>query len=1755
MLISNKYKVESLLGKGSMGEVYMVRHVALGSLSALKVLPSRLIDSPDLLTRFYREARVMAKLIHPNIVRVIDIDHDDELKFHYFVMEFIHGPTLRDYLEEKKVLTLREILSIARQIGNALQFAHNNDPPVIHRDIKPSNIMLEHNTNRVVLMDFGIAKELDEANMTRCEMMLGTVRYCPREQMLYEPLDGSADIYALGMIMYEAYTGDHFFAGLNENQVISAVLSEEENEPTFNESTPTEFKTLITKAIAKKRANRYHEMSEFLRDLEICWTTHIERKESNSIYEINPDNIKDLDEHIQKLNLEKQRRSALTNKTNCEEAKEKAIQQGADQSAKDSFLEGCRQESSGNEYMGQKKYALAQEAYLTAVNLFSNAFQKASLIRLHEQAEQSKQDVQAIKTEADGYNARKNARTFYGRALNIQSQAEESLENLSYQDAYEKFSEAFRIYQDARELAYYKSLKDDAEVLSARVKEAYDEAVKADAKVLAPTLFRKAIEIEQKAKTAFSAEDFPQANQLYRNAIENYSLARRQVLDLQKQLEILKARKQALDLWHKARQSGAEQRFAAEFAEALKLKEQGQYWESQQNPEEAADHYNKAANAFEQLQNETESLVARDQVEVIKQQLDNAKAKFQTLRTCAKEAWAEADAMMEQADSACHDKQYPQAQKIYIRALEAYTQAQQKSIAEQCNEQVQLPESSLQESQRVANHCEVEKYCQSTYQNAIDAQAKGQKRLKNGKHQDAFEYFKKARGYFEQAVFERRQQLKLEINALQQQAKDIQAQDYASTLYHKGLVSLLEAEEFWEQSCHDRSYDSYCESYRLFKEACEITNLRIIKEEAEDFQEQAREAFDEAVALDAEQRFSGLLQQALQSQELADEAFRKENYVEAKNLYGTAVEQFARVREKGLELVKAAQNKADEIQRLVRHAGVSVEQDACQQALLSYQSGEDYLNQKAYRLALPAFEAAHAKYKELWNKAEKEHKFQNFLAAKERADKESLNVLKVETVKRNSKEFIEAAKLMEQAHQWSGLKNYEKASVLYEKAADLFLQLSSGTLSRQKLEQARERVLTVQKQLKPYRYYIEKLWNKAENIKNKAEKAGQANEYNQALDLYEEAYNAFNRAKADAENQLAEIKRANEDKTIVVNSGVDKKQRGLSGFSRIKRWTVSILMIILFVTGGFMIFDLALVKSLFVAITPQSELTITKVMPSEEFLSLEDGHSQTFAVKVSDKKKTELDYTWYLDGKEQAKGEQWIYAPVFNASETASKEIKVVITDQKELSLEKIWKVNVISQTGESKEKTINHAPRIVKTDPSEQNLMLTKKEAIVFSVEVNDEDPDDLLAYSWTLDGVEVSNSMAWIYKSMEEGKHEVALTVTDKLGSQDEHVWSITSNIPVKNHPPRIVKTEPSEQKIELAAGSSINFLAEATGSDSKGQLTYTWYADRQKQSSSKTWLYRVPSEGQHKISLKVADQDGRQTYRSWNVTARAPSSVCVYIDETSGLCLPDSSIAEITGSEDKQTGKKTETGSRENHAPSIIKTNPSEQQLELLLGKITNFSVEASDVDPDDQLTYVWSLDGQQQATSNSWNFLPQTEGQQKVSLKVSDKAGKSVQRTWFVVATAPPATCIQVEENSELCLPSTTTTNQEVQETQQSQKQAAKTPVQKQPPRIIKTNPSEQKLELYLGATINFSVEAMDNDPDDQLTYTWFLDGNQESSGSTWLYKPETEGQYRIALEVADRTGKLAQRTWFVTASAPPATCITLEDNSELCMPSK
>lgn len=204
--IGDHYEVLDLAGVGGMGAVFRARHRALGHLVAVKVLPPEVATSRMRQDRFKREASLAAQLSHPNIVPVYEFDTREGLSF--LIMPFVRGVTLESALAEHPSVPVAEILRVLREVGAALDVAHRRG--VVHRDVKPANIMIEEDSGRPLLTDFGVAqvREGTSGALTAPGSVIGTPDYMAPEQMVGLPdVDGRADLYSLGVVAFEALTG------------------------------------------------------------------------------------------------------------------------------------------------------------------------------------------------------------------------------------------------------------------------------------------------------------------------------------------------------------------------------------------------------------------------------------------------------------------------------------------------------------------------------------------------------------------------------------------------------------------------------------------------------------------------------------------------------------------------------------------------------------------------------------------------------------------------------------------------------------------------------------------------------------------------------------------------------------------------------------------------------------------------------------------------------------------------------------------------------------------------------------------------------------------------------------------------------------------------------------------------------------------------------------------------------------------------------------------------------------------------------------------------------------------------------------------------------------------------------------------------------------------------------------------------------------------------------------------------------------
>ena len=268
------YRIESLLGVGGMGEVYLARDELLGRKVALKFLPEHLTAEATQLNRFKTEARTASALNHPNILTVHEIGAEGNR--HFIATEFIEGITLRALLARGR-MNLHDALEIAVQVASALAAAHETG--VVHRDIKPENIMLRPDGYAKVL-DFGIAKlteqqpESDSHDLgtttlqTQPGLVLGTARYMSPEQARGQKMDARSDIWSLGVVLYEMVGGIPPFGGETPSDCIASILKTEP--PPLSDvlpDVPVKLQSIVQKALRKNRDERYQTIEEMLADL------------------------------------------------------------------------------------------------------------------------------------------------------------------------------------------------------------------------------------------------------------------------------------------------------------------------------------------------------------------------------------------------------------------------------------------------------------------------------------------------------------------------------------------------------------------------------------------------------------------------------------------------------------------------------------------------------------------------------------------------------------------------------------------------------------------------------------------------------------------------------------------------------------------------------------------------------------------------------------------------------------------------------------------------------------------------------------------------------------------------------------------------------------------------------------------------------------------------------------------------------------------------------------------------------------------------------------------------------------------------------------------------------------------------------------------------------------------------------------------------------------------------------------------------
>ena len=263
-VLDGRYEILEEVGNGGMAVVYKAKDFDTGAIVAVKILREEYLDNEEFCRRFRNESRAIALLNHPNIVKIFDVCNSPSLQ--YIVMEYIDGISLKDYIEQQRVVRVKEAVHFTTQILRALMHAHSKG--IVHRDIKPQNIMLLPN-GRIKVTDFGIARLITSQTSTMTDKAIGSVHYIAPEQARGAVTDARADLYSVGVMLYEMLTGKLPFEA---NSAVSVAVMQLQADPKMprqiNPNIPVGLEEITIQAMQKDPNARYQSAAEMLQDLE-----------------------------------------------------------------------------------------------------------------------------------------------------------------------------------------------------------------------------------------------------------------------------------------------------------------------------------------------------------------------------------------------------------------------------------------------------------------------------------------------------------------------------------------------------------------------------------------------------------------------------------------------------------------------------------------------------------------------------------------------------------------------------------------------------------------------------------------------------------------------------------------------------------------------------------------------------------------------------------------------------------------------------------------------------------------------------------------------------------------------------------------------------------------------------------------------------------------------------------------------------------------------------------------------------------------------------------------------------------------------------------------------------------------------------------------------------------------------------------------------------------------------------------------------
>jgi hypothetical protein len=722
--------------------------------------------------------------------------------------------------------------------------------------------------------------------------MIGTPRYCAPEQM--RPLDAvgpSADVYSLGMVLYEMYAGKPFFAGLDNDSIVRRVRDDPtENEPRFARPADPALVALIRKAIAKDRAHRYHNAEEFLRDLEAYRRSLPEN--TPPTHEPQVITLGSLEEQQIKIILQLQAQTR--------NAREKALQGGADEWAVALFEQGVTREEDANRRLDDRHYFPAQEAYEEAKRCFERARGEALVLAI-QKAEHARRVVGEAKGKAERFNARERAQRLYRDGLSFEDEAR-GLEDLKqYRQAIVTYEKATSAFEDARERAS-DALQREIEAEQGRVSEEREAARSDGAEQFAEERFQAARRSEEAAAAALAQAELTRAFALYHTALEQYTHAHGEALRERQRQEAMRARQQTEDSRLKADRYKAEQYAAAPYLRAEESSTQGNTSFETQRYEEAVQAYARAHLAYEQAAQEAEH-VQQQQLAVAYQKLTVVRAaadQFDSSQDFPLET-AHAQRLAQQGEAHAARQEWEPAIRAYEGAFELF-EALKKAATEKRERERQAALAARQHAEAARGTAETrgaKDDAVALYKNGLVLLEEAERCLQADQFRRAIEFCDQAVAAFALAVgVAHQEQGKRSTAAARRQAEEacaaaeqVDARLFFAERFATTSALLDRAEESIGRENFEEATTSYEQAAREFTQLQRDALLQAGQKRAATARQQMNEKKKAVVQLAALAGTSWAQAQATEAQ--AVRAWTAQDYDQAEIFYQEAERQFA----------------------------------------------------------------------------------------------------------------------------------------------------------------------------------------------------------------------------------------------------------------------------------------------------------------------------------------------------------------------------------------------------------------------------------------------------------------------------------------------------------------------------------------------------------------------------------------------------------------------------------------------------------------------------------------------------------------------------------------------------------------------------------------------------------------------------------------------------------------------------------------------